>query len=199
MNSAMTTETKELYTPRLKKTYWEQIVPKMVNEFGYKNPMAVPRLEKIVLNMGLKEAREEIKVIDIASEELAAISGQKPQVKRAKKSISNFKIRQGMPIGAKVTLRGNRMFEFLDRLVSVSIPRIRDFRGLEPTAFDGQGNYNLGLKEQHIFMEINVEKSDKARGMNITIATSAKSDDEARKLLELMGFPFKKQKAPGAK
>ncbi len=193
----MSTAAKDQYTPRLKKSYQEQIVPQMVTEFSYKNPMAVPKLKKIVLNMGLKEAREEIKVVDAATEELAAITGQKPQVTRAKKSISNFKIRQGMPIGAKVTLRGDRMYEFLDRLVTVAIPRIRDFRGLEPNAFDGQGKYNLGLKEQQIFMEINVEKSDKARGMNITIATSAQTDKEARKLLELIGFPFKKPKAPG--
>lgn len=189
----MSTQTKENYSPRLKAAYLEKIVPELMNSFGYKNPMAVPKLKKIVVNMGLKEAREDIKVVDSATEELAAITGQKPQVARAKKSISNFKIRQGMPIGIKVTLRGDRMFEFFDRLVSVAIPRIRDFRGLESNAFDGNGNYNLGLKEQLIFTEINAEKSDRARGMNITIATNAKTDEEAHRLLELMGFPFKKR------
>jgi large subunit ribosomal protein L5 len=164
-----------------------------MEKFSFKNVQQIPRLEKIVVNVGLSEAKENIKVLDIANAELAAITGQKPKVCRAKKSISNFKLRQGMPIGIKVTLRGNRMYEFFDRLVNVAIPRIRDFRGVEPNAFDGQGNYNLGLNEQYIFPEISVEKSDKARGMNITIVTSATNDEQARELLMLMGIPFKKR------
>ena len=185
------------YFPRLKKTYHDLIVPQLMEKLGYKNIMAVPRLDKIVVNMGLSEAREDIKAVDLATEELAAITGQKPQVRRAKKSISNFKLRQGMPIGIKVTLRGERMYEFFDRLVAVAIPRIKDFRGLEPNAFDGNGNYNLGLKEQHIFTEINLEKSDRARGMNITIGTTAKTDNEGREFLVMMGMPFKKPQKPG--
>jgi large subunit ribosomal protein L5 len=170
----------------------------MMEKFGYKNPMACPRFVKIVVNMGVSDAKENVKAIDVAAEELGAITGQKPVICRAKKSISNFKIRQGMPIGTKVTLRGERMYEFYDRLVSVSIPRIRDFQGLEPKAFDGNGNYNLGLVEQHIFLEIDLEKSDRARGLNVTIQTSAKKDEEARELLELLGFPFKKRKKADA-
>lgn len=155
----------------------------------------MPKLEKIVVNVGLSEARENIKVVDTALEEITAIVGQKPQVTRAKKSISNFKIRQGMPIGLKVTLRGDRMYDFFDRLVAISIPRIRDFHGLERNAFDGHGNYNLGLNEQHIFMEIDLEKSDKVRGMNISMITTTEKDEEARALLEFMGLPFKKDKS----
>jgi large subunit ribosomal protein L5 len=188
----MATAATEKYVPRLKKSYHAEIVPVLMERFGFKNIMAVPKLEKIVVNVGLSEARDEIKVVETATDEIAAITGQKPMICRSKKSISNFRLRQGMPIGLKVTLRGDRMYEFFDRLVSVSIPRIKDFQGLEPRAFDGNGNYNLGLKEQHIFTEVNLEKSDKARGMNITIATSAKKDEHARGLLELMGFPFKK-------
>ena len=190
----MTTKTAEKKTqPRLKTLYHTEIVSRMMEKFGYTNKMAVPKLDKIVVGIGLSEARENIKVVDMASEELAAITGQKPLVTRAKKSISNFKIREGMPIGIKVTLRGDRMYEFFDRLVSAAIPRIRDFRGIKPEAFDGHGNYNLGLTEQHIFTEINLEKSDKARGLNVTIATTADKDEEARELLELMGLPFKKR------
>ena len=191
----MSAPVSEKYVPRLKAAYHSNIVPMMTEKFACKSIMAVPKLDKIVVNVGLSEAREDIKVVDLASEEIAAITGQKPQVCRSKKSISNFKLRQGMPIGIKVTLRGDRMYEFFDRLISVAIPRIRDFRGLEPNAFDGNGNYNLGLKEQHIFTEINLEKSEKARGMNITIGTTAKNDDEARALLELFGMPFKKHPA----
>ncbi len=187
----MTTAT-EKYTPRLKNAYHTAVVPKMMEKFGFKNPMAVPRLTKIVINMGLSEARENIKVVDTATEELGAITGQRPQVRRAKKSISNFKLRQGMPVGLMVTLRRDRMYEFMDRLISVAIPRIRDFRGLDPRGFDGNGNYNLGLNEQHIFMEIDLEKSDKVRGMNVTVVTTTSKDAEARELLELMGLPFKK-------
>ena len=194
----MTTQTLEKIEPRLKALYRTEIVPRLMEKFGHTNKLAVPRLVKIVVGVGLSEARENIKVVDMASEEIAAITGQKPLVTRAKKSISNFKIREGMPIGIKVTLRGDRMYEFFDRLISAAIPRIRDFRGIEPNAFDGHGNYNLGLNEQHIFLEINLEKSDKIRGLNITIATTAKKDEEARELLQLMGLPFKKRDKEGA-
>jgi large subunit ribosomal protein L5 len=179
--------------PRLKELYKKNVVAEMQKEFNYKNIMQVPKMEKIVINIGLGEAKENIKVLDIASAEVAAISGQKPLVCRAKQSISNFKLRQGMPIGVKVTLRGAMMYEFFDRLINVAMPRIRDFRGIEPNSFDGKGNFNLGLKEQYIFPEVSVEKSDKARGMNITIVTSATQDAHARKLLALMGMPFKKR------
>lgn len=181
------------YIPRIKEAYVTTIVPELKNKFGFKNVHQVPRLEKIVVNIGLSEAKENIKVVDIAAAELSAITGQKPMVCRAKKSISNFKLRQGMPIGVKVTLRGDRMYEFFDRLVNVAIPRIRDFRGIEPNAFDGQGNFNLGLNEQYLFPEISVEKSDKPRGMNITIVTSAETDEHARELLTMLGIPFKKR------
>jgi large subunit ribosomal protein L5 len=177
----------------MKEAYQKNVVPALKEKFKFENIHQVPRLEKIVVNVGLTEAKENVKVIDTATAEIAAITGQKPQVRRARKSISNFKLRQGMPIGLKVTLRSERMYEFFDRLVNVAIPRIRDFRGIEPNSFDGKGNYNLGLNEQYIFPEINVEKSDKARGMNITIVTSAKSDEHARELLTLMGMPFKKR------
>jgi large subunit ribosomal protein L5 len=181
------------YTPRLKECYTKKIVPEMMKKFGYKNIHQVPRLAKVVVNVGLSEAKDNIKVIDIATAELAVIVGQKPKLCRAKKSISNFKLRQGMPIGLKVTIRSDRMFEFLDRLINVAIPRIRDFRGVEPHAFDGSGNFNLGLSEQYIFPEVSMEKSDKARGMNITIVTTAVNDEQARELLTLMGMPFKKR------
>jgi large subunit ribosomal protein L5 len=181
------------YTPRLKERYTKEIVPALMKKFNYKNIHQVPRLEKVIVNVGLSEAKDNAKVIDIATVEIAAITGQKPKLCRAKKSISNFKLRQGMPIGLKVTLRSDRMYEFLDRLVNVAIPRIRDFRGIEPNAFDGQGNFNLGLTEQYIFPEVNVEKSDKGRGMNITIVTSAVNDDEGREFLTLLGMPFKKR------
>lgn len=179
--------------PLSKDQYIKTVVPALMKKFNYKNAHQVPRLEKIVVNVGLSEAKENVKVVDTATAEVSAICGQKPKVCRAKKSISNFKLRQGMPIGLKVTLRGDRMFEFFDRLLNVAIPRIRDFHGVEPTAFDGQGNYNLGLHEQYIFPEVSVEKSDKARGMNITMVTSAVNDNEARELLTLMGVPFKKR------
>ena len=181
------------YIPRIKEKYNKNIVPELMKKFDLGNIHQVPRLEKIVVNMGLTEAKENIKIMDIAAAELTAITGQKPKVCRAKKSISNFKLRQGMPIGIKVTLRGDRMYEFFDRLVNAAIPRMRDFRGVEPNAFDGQGNYNLGLNEQYIFPEIDVEKSDKPRGMNITIVTTAVNDEQAREFLSLMGMPFKKR------
>ncbi|MBN1824172.1 MAG: 50S ribosomal protein L5 [Endomicrobiales bacterium] len=179
--------------PRLKEKYQQAIVPELKDKFSLKNIHEVPKLDKIVVNVGLKEAKENIKVVDMALSEIAAITGQKPKLCRAKKSISNFKLRQGMPIGVMVTLRGDRMYEFYDRLVNVAIPRIRDFRGVEPNSFDGQGNYNLGLNEQYIFPEISVEKSDKPRGMNITIVTSTIEDTKARELLRLLGMPFKKR------
>ncbi|MFA6002908.1 MAG: 50S ribosomal protein L5 [Elusimicrobiota bacterium] len=182
--------------PRLKKRYMETVVPALMEKYGFKNPFQCPRLSKIVLNIGVSEARDNVQVLDSAREELALITGQWPQLRRATKSISNFKLRQGMPIGLRVTLRGDRMYEFLDRLISTAIPRIRDFRGIEPKGFDGTGNYNLGLREQMIFAEINVEKTLQQRGMNITIVTTAGQDDLSRDLLMHMGMPFK---APSGK
>lgn len=190
----MSAESTNNYTPRLKTAYQKTIVPGMMEKFSFKNPYEVPRLKKIVVNMGLPEARENVKVVDLAAEELSNITGQKAQVRKAKKAISNFKLRQGMPIGLRVTLRGARMFEFFDRLVSIALPRMRDFRGLDPRGFDGHGNYNLGLNEQYVFPEINLEKSDKPRGMNISFVTSAGKDDLAREFLIMMGMPFKKEK-----
>ncbi len=177
---------------RLRKIYQEQIVPKLIEDFRYKNKMRVPRVEKVIVNMGLSEAKENIKVIDSASSQMADITGQKPIVTRARKSISNFKLREGMPIGCKVTLRGTRMYEFLYRLINVTLPRIRDFRGVKKDAFDRKGNYSIGIKEITIFPEIDYEKIDKIRGLDITIVTTAKTDEEAKKLLSLMGMPFSK-------
>jgi large subunit ribosomal protein L5 len=186
--------------PRMKEHYRSVVVPGMIEKFSLKNPFEVPRLLKVVLNMGVNDAKEDVKAIDAANIELSAIAGQKPQVRRAKKSISNFKLREGMPIGLRVTLRGVRMFEFLDRFINTAVPRIRDFRGLDPRAFDGQGNLNLGLNEQHIFPEVNMEKSPKVRGLNVTIVTTADDDIQARELLTLFGMPFKSmerdEKAP---
>jgi large subunit ribosomal protein L5 len=176
----------------MKVLYYKEVVPAIMAARGLKNAFQVPRLEKIVINIGLSEARENVKVVDIADAELAAITGQKPKLCRSKKSISNFKLRQGMPIGLTVTLRGGRMYEFLERFISICIPRIRDFHGLNPHGFDGNGNYNLGLNEQYMFPEINLEKSDKARGMNITFVTNAAEDSIARDMLRAMGMPFKK-------
>lgn len=178
-------------SPRLKTHYQQNVIPKMIERFGYRNPFEVPRLLKVIVNMGVNDAKEDIKQLDAASAELAAIVGQKPQVRRAKKSISNFKLRAGMPIGIRVTLRGQRMYEFLDRFINSAVPRIRDFRGLDARAFDGRGNYNLGLSEQHIFPEVEMEKSPKVRGLNITVVTNAGSDEKARELLGLFGMPFK--------
>jgi large subunit ribosomal protein L5 len=178
---------------RLKEFYQKNVVNELKKQFNFKNVHQIPKLSKIVINIGLSEAKENIKVLDIATAELEVITGQKPLVCRAKQSVSNFKIRQGMPIGIKVTLRNAMMYEFLDRLINVAIPRIRDFRGIEPNGFDGRGNFNLGLTEQYIFPEINVEKSDKARGMNITIVTTAEKDEHAKALLEDLGMPFKKR------
>lgn len=176
---------------RLKEYYLKTVVPALVKEFDYKNPMQVPRMEKIVVNMGLGEAISNVKIIDGAVQEMAMITGQKPVITKAKKSIATFKLRQGMPIGCSVTLRKETMYEFFDRLVNVALPKVRDFRGISQNAFDGRGNYSLGLHEQIIFPEIEYDKIEKIKGMNITIVTSAKTDEEARVLLKLMGVPFK--------
>jgi large subunit ribosomal protein L5 len=176
---------------RLKERYAREIAPALAKEFNIKNPMAVPRLEKIVINMGMGEAIANAKILDTASDELRAITGQKPVITKAKKSIASFKLRQGMPIGVVVTLRGDRMYEFLDRLVSIALPRVRDFRGVSPKAFDGRGNYTLGVREQLIFPEIDFNKVDKTRGMNISIVTTARTDEESRALLKAMGMPFR--------
>jgi large subunit ribosomal protein L5 len=176
---------------RLKVYYKEEVVPALIKAFDYKNPMEVPRLVKIVVNMGLGEAVQNVKVLDRAVEEMTMIVGQKPVITKARKSIATFKLRQGMSIGCCVTLRRERMFEFLDRLVNVALPRVRDFRGISAKSFDGRGNFALGLKEQIIFPEIEYDKVEKVRGMNIAIVTTAKTDDEARQLLKLMGMPFK--------
>jgi large subunit ribosomal protein L5 len=178
---------------RLRELYKTEAVPALMKQFGYKNIMAVPRLVKINVNMGLGEAIANAKVLDVAAEELAAITGQRPVVTKAKKSIAAFKLRQGMPIGVTATLRGSRMYEFLDRLVSVALPRVRDFRGVSPRSFDGRGNYTLGLKDQLVFPEIDFAKADKARGMNVTVVTSARSDEEAFELLRVLGMPFAKR------
>ena len=176
---------------RLKKYYEEEVIPALIKEFGYKSRMEVPKMEKIVVNMGLGEAIQNVKVLDNAAEEMAKITGQKPVITKARRSISTFKLRQGMSIGCRVTLRQDRMYEFFDRLVSVSLPRVRDFRGITPTSFDGMGNFTMGLKEQIIFPEIEYDKIEKVRGMNVVIVTTAKTDQEARFLLKLMGVPFK--------
>jgi large subunit ribosomal protein L5 len=178
--------------PRLKERFRGEILPLLLKREQYRNTMAVPRLQKIVVNMGVGEASKNIKVLDYAVDEIGRITGQKAVIRRAKKAISSFKLREGMPIGASVTLRGDRMYEFLDRLVSVALPRVRDFKGLNPDAFDGRGNYTLGLKDQLIFPEIDYTKVDKMRGMNITFVTSARSDEEARTLLAHLGLPFRK-------
>lgn len=184
-------EIPEGYVPRIKEKYRNDVVPQMMKIFNYKNPMQVPRLEKIVINMGVGEAKQNIKVLDAAAEQLSLISGQKPVITKGRKSIAAFQLRAGMPIGCMVTLRGNRMYEFFDRLVSVALPRVRDFKGVPPDSFDGRGNYTLGIREQIIFPEISYDKIDKIRGMNITFVTTAKTDEEARELLRLLGMPFR--------
>ena len=178
------------YTPRLKSKYEDEIVKAMTEKFGYTNRLQVPAIEKITLNMGVGEASQDKKKIQVAAEEMALIAGQKPVITRAKKSIAQFKLRDGMPIGCKVNLRRARMYEFLDRLVTIAMPRIRDFRGLNPKSFDGRGNYAMGLKEQIVFPEISYDKIEKVRGMDIIVTTTAKTDEEARELLKLFGFPF---------
>ena len=177
---------------RLKEQYNSEIKDAMVKKFGYKNVMEIPKLEKIVINMGVGEAKENKKLLDTAIADLETITGQKAVVTTAKKSIANFKLREGMPIGCKVTLRGERMYEFADRLINLALPRVRDFRGINPNAFDGRGNYSLGIKEQLIFPEIEYDKVDKVRGMDVCFVTTAKTDEEARELLTLFGMPFKK-------
>lgn len=183
-----TTETKAL--PRLKQRYREEIRDSLQTEFGYANVMQIPGITKVVVNMGVGDAARDAKLINGAVNDLALITGQKPEIRRARKSIAQFKLREGMPIGAKVTLRRERMYEFLDRLVNIALPRVRDFRGLNPKSFDGRGNYAFGIKEQIIFPEINYDRIDKVRGMDIIVTTTAKTDDEARELLRLFGFPF---------
>ncbi|MGH3661886.1 MAG: 50S ribosomal protein L5 [Micromonosporaceae bacterium] len=187
----MAVATEQKVTPRLKQRYREEIAGKLREQFSYRNPMQVPRLIKIVVNMGVGDAAKDSKLIDGAVRDLTTITGQKPQVRRAKKSIAQFKLREGMPIGAKATLRGSRMWEFLDRLLSISLPRIRDFRGLSDKQFDGNGNYTFGLTEQSVFHEIDQDKIDRVRGMDITVVTSATTDEEGRALLKLLGFPYK--------
>jgi large subunit ribosomal protein L5 len=176
---------------RLRTKYGSEVMPALQKEFGYKNVMAVPRLVKVVVNMGLGEGTQNAKIVDTGAEELGKITGQKAAITRAKKSISQFKVRRNMPIGAMVTLRGDRMFEFLDRLIAVALPRVRDFRGVSAKGFDGRGNYTLGLRDQMMFPEIDYMKVDKGRGMNISVVTTAKTDEEARRLLQLMGMPFR--------
>jgi len=176
---------------RLKDRYVKDVVPALKKEFGYKNIMAVPKIAKVVVNMGLGEATQNVKIVDTGSDELARITGQRPVTRRAKKSIAAFKVRKGMPVGTMVTLRGERMYEFLDRLMNVALPRVRDFRGVSPKGFDGRGNYTLGLRDQLIFLEIDYMKVDKTRGMNVSVVTTARTDQEARKLLQLIGMPFR--------
>ncbi len=177
--------------PRLKEIYQERVVPALMKRFNYRNPMEVPRLEKIVINMGLGEAIQNIKILDSAVQELTLITGQKAVITKAKKSIAQFKLRAGMPIGVRVTLRKDRMYEFFNRLVNVALPRVRDFKGVSPKSFDGRGNFALGIKEQLIFPEIHYDKIDKVKGMNIVIATTAKTDEEGKELLKLLGMPFR--------
>ena len=176
---------------RLREKYQKEVMPALQKEFGYTNVMAIPKVTKVVINMGLGEATSNAKIIDTAADELGKISGQKAAVRRATKSIAQFKVRQGQPVGTMVTLRGQRMYEFLDRLVSIALPRVRDFKGISAKGFDGRGNYTLGLRDQIIFPEIDYMKVDKARGMNVSVVTTAKTDEEARKLLQLIGLPFR--------
>jgi len=176
---------------RLRDKYQKEVVPALKKEFGYANIMAVPKIQKVVVNMGLGEATSNAKLVDVGADELARITGQKPVTRRSKKSIAAFKVRKGMPIGTMVTLRGERMWEFLDRLMTIALPRVRDFKGVSPKGFDGRGNYTLGLRDQLLFPEIDYMKVDKARGMNVSVVTTAKTDQEARKLLQFIGMPFR--------
>ncbi len=184
--------------PRMQGIYEDRIIKAMTERFGYKNPMEVPRIEKIVLNMGVGEAVKDTKKVKQAAEELEQIAGQKAVVTKAKKSVAQFKLREGMPIGCKVTLRRDRMYEFLDRLITIALPRVRDFRGLNPKSFDGRGNYAMGIKEQLIFPEISYDQIDKVRGMDVIVTTTARTDDEARELLRLFGFPFPQEEMKAA-
>jgi large subunit ribosomal protein L5 len=183
---------------RLKTRYDEEILPALTERFGYSTPMRTPRIVKVTVNMGVGDAKQDSKMLDAASEQLATITGQRPNVRRARKSIAQFKVREGMPVGIAVTLRGARSYEFLDRLMSVAIPRIRDFRGLNPRSFDGRGNYSMGVREQIIFPEVDYDEVDQVRGLDITITTTAHSDDEAFALLEALGMPFAREGRPGA-
>ena len=179
------------YEPRLRKKYKDEIVPQLMKDFNFKNVMQVPKLDRIVVNMGLGEAVQNAKLVESAAEELTAITGRKPIVTRAKKSIASFKLREGMPIGVMVTLRGEQMYDFLDRLVSIALPRTRDFKGISPKAFDGRGNYTLGIREQIVFPEINYDKIDRIKGMNVTLVTTAETDEQGRALLKSLGMPFR--------
>ena len=179
------------YEPRLRNKYKDEIIPQLMKDFGFKNIMQVPKLERIVVNMGLGEAVQNAKLIESAAEELKAITGRKPVITRAKKSIASFKLREGMPIGVMVTLRGEQMYDFLDRLVSLALPRTRDFKGISPKAFDGRGNYTLGIREQIVFPEINYDKIDRIKGMNVTLVTTAETDEQGRALLKSLGMPFR--------
>jgi large subunit ribosomal protein L5 len=183
---------------RLKTRYDEEILPALTERFGFSTPMRAPRIVKVTVNMGVGDAKQDSKMLDAASEQLATITGQRPNVRRARKSIAQFKVREGMPVGVAVTLRGARSYEFLDRLMSVAIPRIRDFRGLNPRSFDGRGNYSMGVREQIIFPEVDYDEVDQVRGLDITITTTAQSDDEAFALLEALGMPFAREGRPGA-
>jgi large subunit ribosomal protein L5 len=183
---------------RLKTRYKEEILPALTERFGYSTPMRAPRITKVTVNMGVGDAKQDSKMLDAASEQLATITGQRPNIRRARKSIAQFKVREGMPVGVAVTLRGERSYEFLDRLMSVAIPRIRDFRGLNPRSFDGRGNYSMGVREQIIFPEVDYDEVDQVRGLDITITTTAQSDDEAFALLEALGMPFAREGRPGA-
>ena len=179
------------YQPRLRNKYKDEIIPQLMKDFGFKNVMQVPKLERIVVNMGLGEAVQNAKLVESAAEELKAITGRKPVVTRAKKSIAGFKLREGMPIGVMVTLRGEQMYDFLDRLISIALPRTRDFKGISPKAFDGRGNYTLGIREQIVFPEINYDKIDRIKGMNVTLVTTAETDEQGRALLKSLGMPFR--------
>jgi large subunit ribosomal protein L5 len=181
---------------RLKQRYYDEILPSLIERFGYSTPMQAPKLIKVTLNMGLGEAKQDSKVLEAAMEQLGTIAGQKPNVRRAKKSIAQFKVREDMPVGASVTLRGDRAYEFIDRLTSVALPRVRDFRGIKPTAFDGRGNYSLGIREQIIFPEIDYDAVDQVRGLDVTLTTTAKTDEEAYALLEAFGMPFSREGNP---
>ncbi|HEX7485634.1 MAG TPA: 50S ribosomal protein L5 [Vicinamibacterales bacterium] len=176
---------------RLKERYLKEVVPGLKKEFGYKNVMAIPKVEKVVVNMGLGEATQNVKLIDAGTDEVGRITGQRPVTTRAKKSIAAFKVRKGMPVGTMVTLRGDRMYEFLDRLLNIALPRVRDFKGVSTKGFDGRGNFTMGLRDQLLFPEIDYMKVDKARGMNVSVVTTAKTDEEARRLLQLLGMPFR--------
>ena len=197
MEATVTEAQRAAPPPRMRELYASEVAPQLTSRFGYTNPMQVPRLQKVTLNMGIGEAKTTTAVLEAATEQLAVIAGQRPNVRKARKSIANFKIREGMPVGVSVTLRGARMWEFVDRLVSIAIPRIRDFRGLNPRSFDGRGNYSLGVREQLIFPEIDYDSIDEVRGLDVTITTSAKTDEEAFELLLGLGFPFSQEGRPG--